>query len=500
MRAHFLALSRQSLVYGMSGAAIQLVGLVTLPVYARAFTPAEYGVVELASVAFAALIIAVDAGIGAAMQREYFDVSADDDDGRLVVTSTATLSSVGVALVFAVGLILARVPIARWLFDDSAHADIVVLLALSVVFGTVAIFLRDIMRLRFQPGRYAISALMTSVPAAAVGVVWVLAFDGGVTAVIVGLLAGQVVSAAYGFVTVRGQVALRFSWPRLRSLLAFGLPLVPAGAGIWGISFIDRVILSRLDGLGSVGEYAVATRFGSVLMFVVGAFTTAYVPFMLSTHANEPERERELRSGLLTYAAILFAGLALPLGLFAREIAEVIAPDYDRAYRVVGILCLGVAGYGLTPITGAGITIARQTHYAMRYTLGATVVSVALCFALIPPIGLTGAALGTAVAYLSLAVLYLRRSQRLSRAEFSPGKVVRVFVLAACLMPLGLLRLDSEAATLAIKVAALAVFVAGLWTLRVVGGVESAELRRAARAVRSPSAWRRRRPLDDPLG
>jgi O-antigen/teichoic acid export membrane protein len=300
-----------------------------------------------------------------------------------------------------------------------------------------------------------------------------------------GLLAGQIASAVYGLVAVRRDIAFRFSGTRLRSLMAFGLPLVPAGAALWGISFIDRVILSNLDGLSSVGEYAVGTRFASILMFVIGAFGAAYVPFMFSAHAEEPERERALRAGLLTYASVVFTGIALSLALFAREIAEIIAPDFDRAYRIVGILCLGVAAFGLTPITGAGISIARQTHFAVRYTVISLIASVAVCFALIPVIGLTGAALGTACAYVALAALYLRRSQRLSHVDFQLGKVIRVFVVAGALMPLGLLTAPPELATLAIKIAALGVFVASLWVLGIIGELESAELRSAAATLRA---------------
>src|SRR3712207_9132856 len=61
----------------------------------------------------------------------------------------------------------------------------------------------------------------------------------------------------------------------LRSLLAFGLPLVPAAGATWAISFIDRVLLSQLDGLASTGEYAVGTRFTAVVLFVAGALGTA---------------------------------------------------------------------------------------------------------------------------------------------------------------------------------------------------------------------------------
>jgi O-antigen/teichoic acid export membrane protein len=259
---------------------------------------------------------------------------------------------------------------------------------------------------------------------------------------------------------------------------------VPAGAALWGLGFIDRVVLSRLDGLASVGEYAVGARFASVLMLVVGAFGTAYVPFLYSTHAKEPERELALRAGILTYASVLFVGLGLALALSAREIASVIAPDYDQAYSIVGILCLGVAAFGLTPITGAGISIARQTKYAMRYTGAAIVVSAGLCFVLIPIVGLTGAAIGTAVGYMLLAVLSLLRSQTLSPADFHLAKVVKVFVLVGALMPLGLLDLSSEAATIAVKLAGFGVFVIGLWLLGILGEVESAELRGAMAALR----------------
>jgi O-antigen/teichoic acid export membrane protein len=484
VRSHLIALGRQSLVYGVAGAVLQLVGLITLPVYARVFTPAEYGVIELATVAFTLLIIAVDAGLGAAMQREYFEVPEENRAARMTVASTATITSVGLASAFAVPAILLREPLAGWLFDDSGQSDVIVLVALSVVAGTFAIFLREVMRVRFQPWRFAISSLIAGVVAAAVGLVWVLGYDGDESAVMAGFLAGQVASVLYGLVAVRGQVGWHFSRDRLRSLAAFGLPLVPAGAALWGMGFIDRVILGQLDGLASVGEYAVGTRFASVLMFVIGAFGTAYIPFMFSTHAEAPERERALRAGVLTYAAVVFTAIALGLALFAREIASVVAPDYDDAYTIVGVLCLGVAAFGLTPITSAGISITRQTKYVMRYTGLAVLVSAGLCFALIPPVGLTGAAIGTAAGYVVLAVLSLLRSQRLSPADFHLGRVLRVFALAGVLMPLGLLELSSEAATLALKLAGAGAFVAGLWLLGILGEVENAELRRAIAAGR----------------
>jgi O-antigen/teichoic acid export membrane protein len=485
VKSSLLTLVKQSLVYGLSGAAIQAVGLVTLPVFAREFTAAQYGVLEIATVAFTAMIVAVDAGLGSALHRNWFEIHEDREDERRLVASTATISSTALALIIAGGLIVARGPLAQWLFNDRAHADIVVLVALSLPLATLAIFCRDVMRVRFRPGHFAVSSALAAVIAAAVSVTWVLAFGGGVATVVAGILAGQAVAAGYGLLIVRRDLPLRFSGQQLRSLLSFGMPLVPAAAATWAISFMDRILLSKLDGLAATGEYAIGTRFAAVLLFVTGAFGTAYTPFLFSAHAADPEHERALRGRLLIYAAVTFLTVGVALTLFAREIAYLVAPGYDRAYQVVGILCLSAAAFGLSPIAAAGIGIARQTGYVARYTLMALIVNVALCFALIPTLGLVGAAIATAGSNVLLAIAYLVRSQRLVPIDLPVAKLVRAFLLAAAFMPLGLLPTSPEGLVLAGKAAALAVCVGGYWVLGVLGPAETTELRRILGRLRT---------------
>jgi O-antigen/teichoic acid export membrane protein len=488
MRALLLRLGKQSFIYGLSGAAIQVVGLVTLPVYARAFAPAEYGVIEIATVGFTALVVAADAGLGFAMQRGFFQIPEERPDERRLVTSTAILGTTALSLVLAVPLVLARGPVAAAVFGDRDHADVVALIALAVPVGTLAIFLRDVMRLRFRPGHYVISSALGAVSAALIGVVWVVAFDGGVAAVAAGILAGQVASAAYGLVIARDDVALRFSWSHAGALLRVGLPLLPAGAALWAMGFFDRIVLSQLEGFGPTGEYAVGTRFASVLMFFTGALATAYTPFLFSLHASDPAQERVLRARLLTYASAAFVAVGLGLSLFAREIATVVTPGYDRAYEVVGILCLGVAAYGLLPIAGAGISVTGRTEYAAKYTFAVLAVNVAACFLLIPLLGLVGAAIATALGYAGLTALYLRRSQMLDRAELQLGRLIRVFALGAALVPVGVVSFDSDVVALAVKLVTLGVFLGGLLVLRVIDRAEISAALDYARGLRGRPA------------
>ncbi|MGZ4325126.1 MAG: lipopolysaccharide biosynthesis protein, partial [Solirubrobacteraceae bacterium] len=96
---HYVRLARQTLVYGVGAVAQQLIGVVTLPIYARVFDPAQYGVVEVITVGLAVLGIFVDLGLASASQRSYFDYSDDQPEERRVVLSSSIGPSMAIALI-----------------------------------------------------------------------------------------------------------------------------------------------------------------------------------------------------------------------------------------------------------------------------------------------------------------------------------------------------------------------------------------------------------------
>jgi O-antigen/teichoic acid export membrane protein len=431
--------------------------------------------------------VIADLGMASASQRSYFDYSDTEATQRGAVLATALAVAVGVALALGVALVLLRGPIADWLLHSREHEEVVVLVAATLPLSVLASFLREVMRLRFMAWRYSISATAAAAVAAAVGIGLVVGTGVGVDGVLIGVLAGNAVAAAYGVLVTVRHIGRRLSRRELRVMLAFGLPLLPAASAMWGLAFLDRLMLSGLSDLGTVGEYAVGARFASVLMFVVTAFGLAYTPFMLSLFSEDRETERQVRARVLTYLAIGLTAVALVLALFAREIVTVVAPGFTHAYRVVGALCLGVTVYGLSTITMAGIALARRSGYFAVFSLVAVAINVALNFALIPPLGGLGAALATAGAYAALTALYYRKAQALYPTPFQPGKAVAVVVAGAVLMPLGFLPLGLGAVVL--KLLGLAVFAAALLAGGVLDRVELNELRGLVRRIsRRPAA------------
>src|SRR5690242_20081020 len=80
VRARLARLSKDSLIYGLGGAAARYTGLLLLPIYTRVFRPDEYGILE-SIVNLSALLLAITMlGLDGAAPLLYF--ATDDQIGR----------------------------------------------------------------------------------------------------------------------------------------------------------------------------------------------------------------------------------------------------------------------------------------------------------------------------------------------------------------------------------------------------------------------------------
>jgi O-antigen/teichoic acid export membrane protein len=480
-------LGKQTLVYGLSGAALQLVGLVTLPLFARVFSPEQYGVLEIGNVTYALLTVLADAGLASASQRNYFDQPPERRDRRRSVLLTAVMTSTLIAVAIAIALVLLRDQLGGVLFNGRGHAEIVAVIGLTLPVTTAVQFTREAMRLEFRAWHYLTSATLAAVVAAAVSLVEVLVFDSGLVGLFIGTLAGNAAATAYGTLITRRQFGPPFSRAELRSMLHYGLPLIVPALAMWGLTFVDRFMLGGLSTLREVGEYAIANRIAGVLLFLVAAFGTAFSPFILSLYAEDRDAERRTRADSLTFVALALLTVSVALTLFARELISVIAPAFHSAYQSVGLLVLGTTAFGLSSITMTGIALARRTRWFAVYSVVAALVNVIANFALIPWAGQVGAGAATTIAFMLLAVLYYLKGQELYPAPFEPARVLRAFVVAVAVMSLGLVHLHPLGVALGIKALGLIGF--GV-LLRVTGVLRPAELTELVDLVRRRLAAR----------
>jgi O-antigen/teichoic acid export membrane protein len=480
---HTSTLAAHTLTYGLSGLVVPLVGLVTLPIYARALSPSEFGLFELGMVLTSVALVLADAGLSQAAQRHFYEYRPEQARERRDVLFTALVGTLAAGLLVGAAVLLLReAVVADWVLDAPGEEDVIAIVAVTTPAMVLAVYLREVMRLRFLTSQYLVSSTLTATLTGGLGIFAVVVLDLDVEGIFLAILAANLVAALYGAVAVRREVAGRFSGPELRALLVFGLPLVPAAVSHWVLLLADRVILRRLEDLDAVGQYAIAGRLSGVLVIGMTGFVLALGPYLLSVFADQPDQERFVRGRTLTYLTFALGLGAVALTLFAEELVAVIAPAYDEAPSAVGPLAFGAIGYGAAAVLITGIALARRTLYVAALATVAGAVNIALNFALIPPLGIFGAGLASAGGYAVLAGLYYWAAQRVYPTPFEPRRILTILALAVAASLPAALPLDGVLAIL-VKLAALAAFVVAVVATGAIGRAELKELARFGRGM-----------------
>jgi O-antigen/teichoic acid export membrane protein len=469
-------LAKQTLAYGLTGLIVPIAGMITLPIFARVFTQDQYGTVEVATTTTTVALTLTDAGLTAAALRSFYDYGTGEETSRRAVLTTAFAATSMLALLVAAVMAVFRHHLSEWLFGGSTEATLVLILAASIVALNTSRYLGEVMRVRLMAFNYLAAALIASVVTTAVGVTGVLALDWGVNGVFFAGVFGSLLAAVYGVVVTRHAFIGRFSRRQLTRMLRFGLPLVPATLGSWALALVDRLILTHVGSLAQVGQYAIANRLASLINIGMTAFLFALTPFLLSTFAEDPEQEKAARGRTLTYLTFILSLCGLVLTLFAKEAIDVLAPKFHDAYKAVGPLAFGLLAYGLTSLLTTGLLIARTTVRGALLTLVAAGVNIGLNFALIPPWGIVGSAVATAVGYGLLAASFYVLSQHVYPTPYEPRKVLLTIVLAAALGVFGVVSYPSTALAIVVKLLAVGAFLVGMWVTRTMTGAELSQL------------------------
>lgn len=441
-RARRGGLPKDVLIYGIGGAAAQIVNLVFLPIFTRIFTPGEFGALDLLLTVNSIGSLIALAGLNSAVFYRYRQT--DDVAQRRRLVGTALTLALVFGAIIAIAGVIAAAPVA-----NAMRLGVTLLPAVALTFswvpinviGTLAL---DLLRLEFRPTAYSVLGLGRALFAGVVGALLAGPLGLGVA----GLLLAYVVFGFVGIVVTlwlaRASWAPGFQTGAARSLITFGLPLIPTGLAYWVIAYSDRFFLIQLLGIGSVGIYAVANRVSMGVQLVLYAFEAAWWPYAYARARESGHREQFARIFTIVTAGTL--AIAALLGIFAREILLVVTtPQFVAAYPYVGILALSLVIHGAYGIISVGVQLGERTRH-MAWTSGvAAALNIALNVALIPVFGILGAALATLAAYGTSTGLLFIVAQRAYRIPYRLG-VVGLISGASLVIPVVALALDATVA------------------------------------------------------
>lgn len=248
------------------------------------------------------------------------------------------------------------------------------------------------------------------------------------------VVAAQVVTLLL-YLSVIGR-DIGFALPRFRPMkdyLRFGVPLVPTSFLFWVIHFSDRLLIGRFMGSAAVGVYVAAYNIASVVQKISAPIYFVLLPVAARLWDKGEQREC---AGHFTYAVKFFLLLAIPatLGLTVLSRALLRALTTEEFVTGSAIVPLVAAGYVLLQSLGAGeyaLMLAQRTRTILLLLIPSAVLNVLLNLALLPAWGLVGSAVATLLTYAAFSASLYVMGSRYVKFGVNRGFVLRCLVASA---------------------------------------------------------------------
>ncbi len=408
--------------------AIQLgSALLVVPIVTRLLDTDQYGQVATGLVATRVLAMVVGLGLPGAVTLEHFRGTRGGDRARWLVVATV------VASILLTGL--ASIGIAAWQATTSGEAHLALQLAVwaTAPLATV-IACQALLQAQDRVRLFVLLTALSTLGGQALGLIFTVVFTASAVSYLTGLLIGYTVAAIVGLVvTIRGGSERRgFDRPTLRRGLSLGLPTVPHSVSLYVLALGDRLVIEHISGFSQVGRYDVAYQIGSLSIVALVAYNQAWAPIIYGT---DDQHRWSVLAATTEWVLRLSALLAVIIAVVAPVALLIAAPSsYDPTAltTVTALTAISVLPYALYLSRVHVIFQQRATRVLAWATPLAAVIGIGTCALLVPPLGLSGAAVSTIIGYGAQAVLIGLAARRLARVAW-PSRAT-VLTATACLL------------------------------------------------------------------
>ena len=431
-------LAQQSGTYAIVNVVAKLSGFALMALYGdpEILSEAEFGFLGgLNAVMMFGLLVA-GVGLPLGIIRFASDPDLSEQDRAGVPVTALLMSVVSGAAIAAAGWALAG-PAAEAFLKSSGRAEVVRWLSVFVGFKVVSEVSYTVLRQRERVGSFALVGAAEAL--LLVGAVIAFLLDGqGLVGVMKGYALSAAVTAAVVTPLLLSRVERGVRWRLIGPLLAFGVPLIASGLAGRFLNLGDRYLLIYMISEEAAGVYEWAARFGGIVnTLLVQSFTLAFT--VLGMKALDQSGSPDLHRQAFRHFAALAGWVVLGVGLFTGDVSRLLTenPSYIETEGLVVLVAGGFAFYGLYYVVVNVLYAAGRTRAIAASVGGAAALNLALNLALIPTLGIAGAAVATLVSYAVLAVVTARLAQASTPIAYPWRALALVCALTAGLWALG---------------------------------------------------------------
>lgn len=392
-------LAVKSVIYGLGSILLKSINLLALPLYTFYLTPADYGIVSLATTLTALLSLIYALSLFSAVARFYFLYDKKLDRDR--VAGTLTISIIISGLIMSILLDFFGKSFFYMIFPELAFSPYIRLAIWTAFFVLFSFVPLNLFQAQEKPKIFVIWTSITLVLTVALTILFVVFMRKGAYGYLLApFIANALVAIPYLW-SVRNDMTICFDLEIFRKALAFSLPLLPHNLASWVLGVSDRIILQFYVSLSALGIYSLGYTFGMIQMMVSAAITQAWIPFLFKRISEEGESAQKRLSKLVTYYVLTICFIALGLSLFSKELILILTNKaFHEAYTIVPIVVFAYLWNGLYIIPLNFLFLKMKTNWVFIGTLAGATFNIAINLFFVPIYGIVAAAWATFFAFL----------------------------------------------------------------------------------------------------
>ncbi|AFZ71740.1 flippase [Natronobacterium gregoryi] len=425
----------------VSRAVYMLSSALLMIVLARVLNPDGYGALYWAIGILMVVQLFADLGLGKSTAR-YISEYSERDEGQLPhLLRSAIVYKLVVLTVVAYALLLFHERIAVALGDPDAAP----FLAAGVLF-IVANSFSGFSMMAFQGfNRLGYSAAVQAV-SGATRLVFALGFVGlgfGALGALFGYIVGYAIAGAFGLVLLYYKCyctydpADAYEDGLSRRLVEYSIPLTATRSANVIDKRLDVVLVGFFLTPAAVGFYQLGKQITDFLLAPAESLGFTISPnFGEQKASGRLEQARRLYEKSLTHTMLVYIPAAVGLVLVADPFVTMVFPQYQGAIPVLQVLAGFVVLQAVTNLTSDSLDyLGRARHRAIAKGV-TSVANFGLNLALIPTIGIVGAAIATVATHtvyvaVNLYILHRELSLRVGRLARSIGTVCGISLVMA---------------------------------------------------------------------
>jgi O-antigen/teichoic acid export membrane protein len=435
-------LGKDSFFYGSSTIIGQLASLILVPYFSQELLPAEYGLLNM--IALISVFISPIIGLGFDTSLFRFYSLANSETEKAIYYSVASFFKFFSVLFFIIFLYFLYSLINKFLFEGILTKEIFNYFLISLFFENINSLAILTLRSERKVKRMALYNILFVIYGLIFSIYFVLYLKMGVKGAVLATLISTFIKFLMYLPHGRKIFSLKLiSLKFAKEMLVYSLPLVPHKIQSNLINLFTAFMINQKLGLLYSGYYAIASKVGKPLSFIVSMVQQSWTPYKYHLHKQENQKEKTFSELIFIYWVFLLLLWVANSFLAPYVFDNLIDKKFSNAVYLVPFILLFSLSHAFYFTITTGFELSKNQKYLVKASfLGAIFLIVSSFLTINWPQPYTFILLQP-ISYIIFVIVIFPKARDIIKIKYYFKESLFLIIISAIIIFLGYLKNNS---------------------------------------------------------